>query len=321
MSASSPSTAFKRLFAWALALAATIAIVWLDRASVAAGPVVLLLLSGTIGVFHGALDGSILLRQFQPMARALGWGVAYLVAVVVLGISLLPYPEFTLLLLLSISIWHFGELYGRALPQRQGAALATRLVAGGAPVMVPALTSATQLTALSQAWASPHQPWLMRGWEGMAWAWLALLAGCAIWCAIARLRLPRWLMGELALVVALNLLLTPAMAFAIYFGLYHALGHVWRVLRAVTAFDKAAFRTIALILVLTVLLSAGLLGLMASSVQVTLAAAPESYLSLLVHWLIVGLTALTVPHLILISYSAEMLAGKITSKPDKHPSN
>lgn len=302
--------------AWVLASALIAATLWLDRISVAAGPIVLLLLSGTVGVFHGALDGSILLRQFQPMARAFGWGVAYLVAVVLLGASLLPHPEFTLLLLLALSVWHFGEIYGRALPASRWAGFLTRLLAGGAPVMVPALTSANQLTALSHAGASPHAPWLAQAWTAMAWAWLALLAGYAVWCAVAHLRLPRWLLRELALVTALNLLLTPAMAFAVYFGLYHAMGHVYRVLRAVTAFDKAAFQTVALILILTVLLAVGLFGLMASSLQLQLAAVPESYISLLVHWLIVGLTALTLPHLVLISYCAPMLSGKRPSSPD-----
>lgn len=321
MSSSNSSLPLKSPVAWSLALAAAIAIVWLDRASAAAGPIVLLLLSGTIGVFHGALDGSILLRQFQPVARALGWSLAYLLVVVLLGVGLLPYPELTLLLLLALSVWHFGEIYERPLPALRWAALATRLVAGGAPVMVPALTSANQLSSLSPAWASPHQPWLMQAWTVMAWVWLALLAGYILWCMVAHVRVPRWLLGELALVVTLNLLLTPAMAFAIYFGLYHALGHVWRVLRAVTSLDAAAFRTVTAILVLTVALAAGLLGLMLSSVQIKLAAAPDSYLPLLVHWLIVGLTALTVPHLVLISHCAPMLAGKIPPKSNTQTSD
>ena len=321
MSSSNPSLPLKSPVAWSLALAAAIAIVWLDRASAAAGPIVLLLLSGTIGVFHGALDGSILLRQFQPVTRALGWGLAYLLVVVLLGVGLLPYPELTLLLLLALSVWHFGEIYERPLPALRWAALATRLVAGGAPVMVPALTSANQLSSLSPAWASPHQPWLMQAWTVMAWVWLALLAGYTLWCVVAHVRVPRWLLGELVLVVTLNLLLTPAMAFAIYFGLYHALGHVWRVLRAVTSLDAATFRTVTAILVLTVALAAGLLGLMLSSVQIKLAAAPDSYLPLLVHWLIVGLTALTVPHLVLISHCAPMLAGKIPPKPNTQTSD
>ena len=321
MSSSNPSLPLKSPVAWSLALAAAIAIVWLDRASAAAGPIVLLLLSGTIGVFHGALDGSILLRQFQPVTRALGWGLAYLLVVVLLGVGLLPYPELTLLLLLALSVWHFGEIYERPLPALRWAALATRLVAGGAPVMVPALTSANQLSSLSPAWASPHQPWLMQAWTVMAWVWLALLAGYTLWCVVAHVRVPRWLLGELVLVVTLNLLLTPAMAFAIYFGLYHALGHVWRVLRAVTSLDAATFRTVTAILVLTVALAAGLLGLMLSSVQIKLAAAPDSYLPLLVHWLIVGLTALTVPHLVLISHCAPMLADKIPPKPNTQTSD
>lgn len=307
--------------AWSLALAVVIATVWLDRTSAAAGPTVLLLLSGTVGVFHGALDGSILLRQFQPLARALGWGLAYLLVVVLLGVSLLPFPELTLLLLLALSVWHFGEIYERPLPALQGAALATRLIAGGAPVMVPALTSANQLSSLLPVWASPHQPWLMPAWTIVAWVWLALLAGYALRCLVARAAMPRWLLGELALVVTLNLLLTPAMAFAIYFGLYHALSHVWRVLRAVTSFDSAAFRTVTVILVLTVALAGGLLGLMASSVQLKLAAGSASYLPLLIHWLIVGLTALTVPHLMLISYSARMLAGKMSAKSNMQTSD
>ena len=302
--------------AWVLVLAAAIATLWLDRTWVAAGPIVLLLLSGTIGVFHGALDGSILLRQFQPFGRAVGWGIAYLVVVILLGISLFPFAEFTLLLLLALSVWHFGEPYERALPETRWAGFTTRLVAGGAPVMVPALTSANQLNVLSLAWASPHQPWLAQVWAGTAWVWLAVLAGYGIWCTAASLRMPRWLLGELALVAALNLMLTPAMAFAIYFGLYHALDHVWRVLRAVTAFDKAAFRTVAVILALTVVLAAGLLALMASNLQVEPSGVSESNLPLLLHWLIVGLTALTVPHLILISYSASMLAGRPPSNTE-----
>lgn len=313
------STPFNRPLTWLLALAVAFAILWLDRSSMAAGPVVLLLLSGTVGVFHGALDGSILLRQFRPVSRAVRWGLAYLITVVLLGIGLLPHPEFSLLLLLVLSVWHFGEIYDRTVPESRWASLAVRLIAGGAPVMVPILTSVEQLNALSQAWTSPHQPWLAQVWTGMAWVWMAFVAGYVICSALVRLPLPRWLMGELTLVLALNLFLTPAMAFGLYFGLYHALSHVWRVLRTVTALDKAALRTATAILALTFGLAAGLLGLMASSLQGTLAEAPVTYLPMLVHWLIVGLAALTVPHLILISYSAQMLAGKVTSQSHRDP--
>ena len=284
---------------------------WLDRHHSQAGLIALVLLTLTTGFLHGALDAVILLRQIRPAGRAFLWALIYFVAVVLLGLVFAPHAGTALILLLLLSVWHFGEPFDETsdTPNIENARsrVICRFVLGGAPVMLPALTSASQLNSPSVNWIQLNDSWVWPAWAALAWIWLALLIVWAIVYARKNWRASRSTLAEVAVLAVLNLLLTPLMAFALYFGLYHAPVHIRRVARA-TAVRHIAVNPLALLTLLaTLLLGAGLLAWRGVDFHADVAALPMSQ-AVYVEWLVVSLLALTVPHLVLISYFAPWLA-------------
>lgn len=295
-----------------IALAGLIAILawWVDRTAPKAGLVALVLLTLTTGFFHGALDAVILLRQFRPMANAFIWALAYLVAVLVLGAAFAPHAGMALVLLLLLSIWHFGEPFGRAESPSASLNALDRFVLGGASVLLPALTSARQLESLSYGWFNLNDQWAWLVWQALAWAWLGWLVFWAWRHARLHWHSARWTAGEVAAIAVLNLFLTPLMAFALYFGLYHAPMHIVRVARA------SEIRRIALspVTLLTVVATLALAALLLWWLEPQAMSRWQNPTSLYLQWLVVGLLALTVPHMVLISYSANWLSKSGTTQ-------
>ena len=73
-------------------------------------------------------------------------------------------------------------------------------------------------------------------WQALAGIWLLAAAWTATWAGRRLWRQPRdghaWrVLREIALVLFVNALLPPLLAFALYFGLVHSLGY-WRAVRA-----------------------------------------------------------------------------------------
>ena len=294
------------------ALAILVVLVWwLDQSQSQAGLITLLLLTLTTGFLHGALDAVILLRQIRPPGRALLWALAYLVAVVLLGLAFAPKAGAALILLLLLSVWHFGEPFDEPVktPHVKTALsrASSRIVLGGAPVLLPALTSASQLNSPSISWIHLTTPWVWPAWAALAWMWLAVLIAWTIVYARKNWPVARFTLAEVAALAALNLLLTPLMAFALYFGLYHAPVHIRRVARA-SAVRRIAVNPLALLTLLaTLLLGAALLAWRGVDIRSDFTALQISQ-AVYVEWLVVSLLALTVPHLVLISYFAPWLA-------------
>ena len=292
---------------WALA-------VWVDHTLPTAGLWALLGLSLSTGFVHGALDAQLLLQRFASRSRALAVAGLYLVAVLALGATLSAHPGAALFALIAMSAWHFGESYGRWTPSRPALQTLTRVVVGGAPVLLfPWL--------VSDATASQLLPWLsvdaLPAWRGLGLLWLVLFAVWAGCCGLPAWRAHRHAWVELAGIGLLNLSLSPLMAFALYFGAYHAPVHIWRVWRSGrTSRSERDQRSeqsgagagplnrwsVAAVAGLTILLGVmlwKLLGgpdLQPAEVQNSL------------RWLIVLLAALTLPHLVLISLCARMLS-------------
>ena len=277
---------------------------WFDRTAPKAGLVALLLLTLTTGFFHGALDAVILLRQFRPMANAFMWAVAYFLAVLLLGAAFAPHAGAALALLLLLSVWHFGEPFRRGDSACAASNVVNRFVLGGAPVLLPALTSARQLESSRYGWINLNEHWAWPVWQAVAWAWLVLLV---IWIwRYARLNWheARLTAAEVATIAALNIFLTPLMFFALYFGLYHAPAHIIRVARA-SEIRRIAFSPATLLAMgATLVLAAVLLWRLEPQAISRWQNPPALYLQ----WLVVGLLALTLPHMVLISYSANWLS-------------
>jgi beta-carotene 15,15'-dioxygenase len=281
-------------------------LVFFDQKFPYAGLWLFIIVSVTVGFGHGALDAHLLLRRFPLRSRALALAAAYLLVVVLLGWMLSHAVSAALWLLLGLSVWHFGEPYARWDDLHPATAVLTRLVVGGAPVMLPMWLSPDAMTALLQSGWQGNEAQV---WQRLAAVWLGLLVVWAVLCGIPRYRAARHAWYELAGAMVLNLVFSPLLAFALYFGFYHSPVHIWRVwrtrpLQASASENKASFSLInvAASFGLTLLLGAALLVLL----DFNTSAFPVEAISL--RWLIVALAALTLPHLVLISLCAKQLS-------------
>lgn len=283
------------------------ALYWMDRAQPHAGAWMLLGLSVTVGFVHGALDAAILQRRFTDRLRlAKGLG-AYFAAVALLGWLLSGMVNVALWLLILMSVWHFGEAYGRWSGLAPWSATLTRAVVGGAPIMVPMWLVPGELT---ETLAPVVNALAVDVWRIMATVWLALLLVWALACGLRQPRDARYAWAELLGCILAYAVFSPLMAFAVYFGLYHAPVHIWRVWRgwlASAPLLKLAPWAVVAGTVATVcatwLLSVGLWWLISPDVSKV----PEPAAAL--RWLIVALAAVTAPHLVLISASAAFFAA------------
>lgn len=294
-----------------LALAAgVLALLWADQHQSQTGLWLLLGLSVTVGFAHGALDTWLLLVRFKPMANAFWIGAAYLLLVLLLGGLLGLAVPLALLLLLLTSSWHFGEGFARWPSLPAASHLLTRLVVGGAPVMAPLVLKPAGMAALFVQ--QPVFAEVLPVWQMMAWVWLALAIFWVVRWGWAYRRESRFVWLELAAVLVLNLAFTPLMAFALYFGLYHAPVHIWRVWRGSSfVFDLKSSSLLAVVatLLLTLVLGIGLwIWLSQHQAYPGLAEGFQTHLALALPWLIVSFAAVTLPHLLLIGCCAGWLA-------------
>lgn len=288
------------------------ALISIDQNFQHAGLWLLLILSVTLGFGHGALDAILLLRRFPSRTQALTFAAAYLLIVVLLGWALSHAVSLALWLLLSLSVWHFGESFSRWDNLHPATKTLTRFVAGGAPVMLPMwLSPGAMADLLIAAWQGSE----VQVWKWLALLWLGLFVSWIVLCGIPRYRAARHVWYELAGAAALNLFFSPLMAFALYFGFYHSPVHIWRVWRTrplqVTAARNASASSlvnVAAIFVVTLALGVTLL------VKLDLNNPVFSIEAVGLRWLIVALAALTLPHLILISLCAKQLSDPISSR-------
>lgn len=283
---------------------------YLDHTFVQAGLWMFIGLTLTSGFFHGALDIVLIQREFASARRFAGVTVLYAVAVVLLAMLCSHISWLMLLLLLCLSVWHFGEPYGR---WAQGDWV-HRVIAGGAPVMLPALLSAPALQGLLPMAVGVDATWAWTIWQTMAWLWVGM-CGFAIAAFFVRGQRqfckPLWL--EVGLVLVLNLTLSPLMAFSIYFGALHAAAHIYRVVAHqshdldVAQPSRGLSRPGAVAILLTCAATFLLLLPLVWYLQNEPLAASAHHG--LLNALLVALTAVTLPHLILVSRNARWLTG------------
>lgn len=284
----------------------------LDHLQPQAGLVMLLVLVGSMGTAHGVLDALLMARHLKQ-ARTRRWaGGLYLLATVLGGVLLQPRPGLALLLLLGLSIWHFGERFGRPAGASGWWRCVDRLVRGGAPVLMPALLARSALEPLVGAAAAGDATLtalLWACWSSLALAWLCLVCGWLVWASLnpRDVASPGQITIELGALAALYLLVSPLMAFALYFGLYHAGGHIMRVLAESPAGTLRRLwqdpRLLAA-LVLTLLLGA----LLVAAIHTQAAAFPFQDIAL--RGVILALAAISIPHVLLISWWARLLSGQ-----------
>jgi Brp/Blh family beta-carotene 15,15'-monooxygenase len=253
-----------------------------------------------VGIPHGAVD-HLMLPALPRGAKLLGLAAIYLAiaAVATLAILIAPGPAFVIVV--AMTVWHFGSgdveawatLTGEQVHPRGWHKALLAIAAGGAPVVLP-LTSPAAMTTL----ATVH-PSLGAWWSAPATTYvrIAILAAVVV-SIIMLLHTGRPIAAvHLGILAALGIFAAPLLAFAVYFGAWHALRHTARL-----AEHRYGTITWAGIGRITLMGTPALIG---TIVIVAIAVAVTGSLTALAPWLFVGLAVvwgLTVPHMSLVEY-------------------
>jgi beta-carotene 15,15'-dioxygenase len=266
------------------------------------------ILGGGPWFFHGALDTILLVRTTAPLR----WATQYLLVVLALLAVLSFFPDVALLLLIGMFVWHFGEAAAHSFGGNDFQNVTLRLALGGASVMLPALISGADLQILVQALLPTRAALVWLVWFGCAWLWAGLAVAALLTSWRSKNNVPTGLKAvvlEIACLAALNALLSPLMAFALYFGLFHSLMHirnVWRVCGG--RISAVVVVATGLVLVLTTLILLGLVWLFKGAALHELALQRPS--DALLRSIVVALAALTVPHGWVVGYFSKQLVAQ-----------
>jgi beta-carotene 15,15'-dioxygenase len=250
------------------------------------------------GIPHGAVDHLMLKTQLSR-GRLIAAGATYLaIAAIATGLILIaPGPAFVFVL--AMTVWHFGsgdieawtDLTADSARPRGIARVILVIAAGGAPVILP-LTSPAALTTLNSLnpelgtwWAAP----------GTTVVRIVVLT-CVVVAFIMLLQAQRPRAAiQLLLLAALGIFVAPLLAFAVYFGLWHALRHTARL--ALHRDGSVTWKGIG------VVTAQGLPALIVTAVGVGVALLITGSFTALAPWLWVGLAVvwgLTVPHMTMV---------------------
>lgn len=184
-----------------------------------------------VGIPHGAVDhliiGNDMSRQKLLLLAFVYLGIAALATAAIL---ITPGPAF--LIVVAMTVWHFGsgdvEAW-RTLTNDSGKATGLSRIllivaAGGAPVVLPLTSPAALATletlnpSLGTMWTAPGTTILRIG---------VLIAVVVSMIVLLHTQRP-WAAIQLMMLAALGIFVAPLLAFAMYFGVWHALRHTAR---------------------------------------------------------------------------------------------
>lgn len=249
----------------------------------ALGAIALLIL--LLGVPHGALD-PIFAQQLHGVRSVPGWlwfALLYVLAASLVVAAWYVAPGAFLIVFLLVSVVHFsGDLASSTPP-------VTRLLYGGAIIVLPAAMHATELLRLfTMLVGTDPSRALTAALQLLAWPWLAAL----LIAALAQWRHDRYTALEVVAVGVVAVLAPPLYAFAAFFCVMHSARHI---LRTVEYADGIASPRRLLMLALPPLLLTT-----AAAVLLALRLPAAVVGNGLVQIIFVGLAALTVPHMALV---------------------
>jgi beta-carotene 15,15'-dioxygenase len=300
-----PKYLFKPL-SLGLGISTAAALLWWDRHHPEAGLLLLLILTSSLGLVHGAMDVLLITGHAHNIRSRLKWLGCYLLASLLTAYALAPTPSWTLLVLLLLSAWHFGEPFGQAPIHSRTQRGLTRWVRGGAPVMLPALLQRPALHELVTGLVGPDAHAITIAWTGwsiLSSLWLTALAIHLAWTWWPRTK-PKirdhHMILEPALLAMLYSAVSPLMGFALFFGLYHAGGHIQRVMQSRRTPTKTQAHHVFLIATIAITtLLASILTYRLHQFSPTLSLPDWALRST-----ILTLTAVSVPHVVLITWWA-----------------
>lgn len=192
--------------------------------------VVVAVVALAIGIPHGALDHLVTLPKAQPKKMAIFIAIYVAVAIIAV-VAILKFNVIGFIFVLFMSAVHFGigdaafisEIDKRSTSSTKLSRWFYIPAAGFTPVFIPLVNSASTeaLASVNPALIDWHQ-----GWDSQILVAVTVFTVVAIVVMIVGKRLREAL--DLTLLLALALIAPPLIAFAIYFGCWHAMRHTAR---------------------------------------------------------------------------------------------
>ena len=273
--------------------------------------VLFLAITLSMGIFHGMLD-IVLLRSLQ--FKQISYLFIYTALALAALLFFLNFPNTALLALLILSVWHFGEAQqsdDSAKIETKTQLLSTqfiprqfiprRFLLGACALAAPFMLANQSLHEILVILLTDAN-WLLITWTAwgvIAWAWLIAFFVCLIQLVIVKTMPFNYATLLEILTIWLGFyLLSPLIAFSLYFGAYHAVRHI----RDVVAKTKAVhmYKT-ALALVGIFTLSMLTLITLILNNNIEIAGLNVTSSIILFQSSIVLLVAITLPHSFLIS--------------------
>lgn len=276
-------------------------------------PIAMALLALVVGIPHGAVDNLTLARSLSTRERLLGAG-AYIALAAIAALAIITWPGIAFVAVLAMTVWHFGTGDVEATRELQGLPIISgwfripyALALGSAPVLLPLTSPAavSTLTAIEPRLATVMSDQVIVSTRAVV---LTLIVGCLLWL-IQRENIRGVI--ELFALTVLGFVASPLVAFAVYFGFWHALRHTARLaqvsegevsVRSLLRVSRGGIPSVIGFLAIVVILVAFF--------DPSLAMGPALWFGLAIVW------GLTVPHMILVArFDARMRAGDAATPP------
>lgn len=251
------------------------------------GPLLAAILISLLGLPHGALDP--VLAYQHKLWRKLPGLVLFLGVYLLLASSVVllwwAAPVLGLLIFLGFTAVHFGHDYQRHSPETR-----EHLAYGGVILGLPLLFEPTTTTAILE--------YLLFGPAPIALIWILQFIGIVSLCYLT-IQLPKHRLAatlELSTLVVAAALLDPLWFFVVFICGFHGPRH----LTAVYATLNSELRFVGFVIMLFLTIFT----LLASvSVAMRVESAVLALQSTFLHLLVIGVAALTVPHMVLIEWT------------------
>ena len=274
-------------------------------------PIAIALLALVVGIPHGAVDNLTLTRSLTTRERLLG-ALAYVAIAAIAAVAIITWPGIAFVAVLAMTVWHFGtgdveatrELQGLS-PIRTWVRVPYAIALGSAPVLLPLTSPAAiaTLTAIEPRLATVMSDQVI---VGTRIAVLTLIVGCLLWL-IQKGDIRGAI--ELFALTVLGYVASPLIAFAVYFGFWHALRHTARL--AQVSEGNVSVRSLLRVSrggIPSVIGFVAIVVILVTVIDPSVAMGPALWFGLAIIW------GLTVPHMILVArFDARMRRERLTT--------
>ncbi len=182
-----------------------------------------IVLVGSIGILHGALDHQVAFRHFGMRADRLGWAKfmgGYIGVMILYGAVWYVVPLLALIIFLALSVWHFGQSDMNAFSMEKGESVMniTRSLAVLGVMFGLHVGEVQEIVDSVVPWQIPA----IVGYV-MAVGGLLLHVAALIWFRPSPLV---WALFDIVWLSVVSSILPLLLAFAVYFAMWHSVNHL-----------------------------------------------------------------------------------------------